>query len=84
MRFKNPDNGYEESANHPWLWTLIFGFIYFAVKGIWTHAVISFVLVTGLGVPTAGGGAILVWIVYPFFANGIVRRHYLRRGWREV
>jgi hypothetical protein len=76
MRFKNPDNGYEESANHPWLWTLIFGFIYFAVKGIWTHAVISFVL----AVATAG----LSWIAYPFFANGIVRRHYLRRGWREI
>jgi hypothetical protein len=41
--------------------------------GIWSHAAISLLLaiVTSL----------ISWFIYPFFANAIVRKHYLRNGW---
>jgi hypothetical protein len=76
MRFRNPANGYEEEASLAWLWVLLFGAIYFAVKGVWTHAIVGILL----AIPTYG----LSWLIYPFFASEIMRRHYLRQGWREV
>jgi hypothetical protein len=76
MTFRNPANGYEEQYDQAWLWCLLFGGFYFAAKGIWTHAVVGL----GLAVMTVG----LSWFVYPFFAEQIVRRHYLRRGWTLV
>lgn len=76
MHFQNPANGYQERASTPFLWCLLFGALYFAVKGIWKHAVI------------AGVAAILTsgvsWLIYPFFARTIIRNAYLRRGWIEV
>lgn len=74
MKFKR--DGYSEEANHAWLWTLLFGCFYFGVKGIWTHAVVSF----GLALLTGG----ISWFVYPFFASTVVRNHYLRNGWKEI
>lgn len=76
MKFRNPLNGYEEKARCPWLWCLMFGSLYFAVRGIWSHAVISLVFAV-----TTGG---VSWIIYPFFASGIVRKNYLRRGWEQI
>ena len=60
----------------PELWCLLFGCIYFAAKGIWTHAVAAFLL----AIFTLG----LSWLIYPLFARQIVRTHYLRRGWQQV
>ena len=71
-RFRNPVNGYEESVGHPGLWCLLFGSVYFAVKGIWTHAIASLVL--------ACLTAMISWLVYPFFARSIVEKHYRRIG----
>lgn len=76
MRFRNPANGYEESAHVPFLWCLLFGVFYFAVKGIWRHAFISFFC--------ALFTLCLSWLVYPFFARGIVISSYGRRGWDRV
>ena len=72
LRFRNPINGYTEKAGTPWLWCLLFGCIYFAVKGMWTHAVAAFILAW----LTFG----LSWLIYPFFARGIVQKHYLRNN----
>lgn len=76
MRFQNPSNGYIEEASVPFLWTFLFGCIYFAVKGIWTHFVVGLIL----AVCTFG----LSWLIYPFFAGSIVRSHFLRKGWNEI
>jgi hypothetical protein len=73
MRFKHPANGYVEEVSLAPLWCLLFGFIYFAVKGVWTHAVAGL----ALSIFTFG----ISWLIYPFFANQIMRAHYLRRGW---
>ena len=47
MMFKNPSNDFVQETSSPlsWLWVFLFGFLYFAVKGIWTHAVANFILV---------------------------------------
>ena len=76
--FENPTNGYHELATDSasWLWCLLFGPIYFAVKGIWTHAVVSFIL----ALCTFGVSHFL----YPFFVYTIVEGHYRRKGWLEV
>ena len=76
MLFQNPSNGYIEESSNCGLWTLLFGFFYFAVKGIWTHAVVGFLVACC----TFG----ISWLIYPFFATEIVRKSYLKRGWREI
>jgi hypothetical protein len=75
MYFKNPSNGYVEESSTPWLWALLFGPIYFAIKGAWAHVLISLVLVF-----LTYGVSIFI---YPFFAKSIIRSQYLRRGWIE-
>jgi hypothetical protein len=72
-RFRNPSNGYEENVGQPWVWCLLLGPIYFAAKGIWLHAATALLLAIG-----TGGFS---WFIYPFFANWIVRKHFLRNGW---
>jgi hypothetical protein len=76
MRFQHPSNGYIEECASPWLWTLLFGFFYFAYKGIWGHALLGAIV----GLCSAG----LSWCIYPFFARGIIRAAYVRAGWQEL
>jgi len=76
MQFKNPANGYIEDVSNAPLWSLLFGFFYFAARGVWTHAAAG----AALAFITCG----LSWIIYPFFAKQIMRTHYLRRGWIDV
>ena len=77
-RFRNPSNGYEENVGRAWLWCLLFGPVYFAAKGIWGHAAISLLLAI---LTSYVFGFFISWFIYPFFANAIVRKHYLRNGW---
>lgn len=76
MTFRNPTNGYVDEVSKPALWVLLFGFFYFAVKGVWTHAI------AGLFLACITSG--ISWFIYPFFAQGIMRTHYLRKGWTEI
>ena len=84
MLFKNPQNGYVKESSVPWLWTLLFGLFYFMYKGIWAHVGILF-LFSCVAVSTEctaiSYGAC---IAYAFFANTIVRNHYLSKGWVEI
>jgi hypothetical protein len=74
--FRNPANGYVEPIGTPWLWCLLFGCVYFAVRGVWTHAVGAALL----AIVTGG----ISWLIYPLFARQIVETQYLRRGWLAV
>lgn len=76
MKFRNPSNNHVEEVSSPGLWVFLFGCFYFMLKGVWGHAFLSFVL----ALFTVG----LSWIVYPFLAAGIMRKHYLKLGWIEV
>jgi hypothetical protein len=74
--FKNPRTGDQVSIENAALWTFLFGPLYFAHRGIWSHAGISFVV----AIVTSGIG----WLVYPFFARGIIRKHLLAQSWTAV
>ena len=78
MQFRNPSNNYVESSGSAftWLWCLLFGPLYFLVKGNIFHAILSFVL----ALFTLG----ISHLLYPFFVYGINRRRYLRDGWVPV
>ncbi len=86
MQFKNPQNGYVETATTgiSWLWAFLWAPIYYAVKGIWTHAIVSFLLAWVLGGVTFGLAALIIGIVYACMNKSIVRSHYLKRGWIEL
>lgn len=68
-RFRNPANNYVETVSKPFLWTFLFGPVYFAKKGLWGPAVLFIFL--------------LPWLVFPFMAKGMIARYYLRQGWIE-
>ena len=73
-KFKNPSNDYvEEAPSLAWLWALLFGPLYFAIKGVWPHALGSLVL----AIVTFG----ISHFIYFFFANSIIRKSYLKKGW---
>ncbi len=76
-KFRHPVNSHVETVpRFAWLWTSLFGTLYFIVRGVWTHAVISFIL------------AWITWgtsnLIYSFFARGIVVANYRKRGWIEI
>ena len=76
-KFKNKANGHiEEISPISWLWAFLFGSIYWAVKGIWKHAVVSLVL----ALCTFG----ISLFIYPFFTKSILRNYYLHNGWKAV
>lgn len=76
-KFRHPKNGHTETVSDlTWLWVLLFGCLFFVVKGNWRHALAGF----GLAVLTVG----VSWLVYPFFAYRIMKTHYLRMGWERV
>ena len=76
MKFRHPSNDYIVEANYMRLWVFLFGPLYFAFRGIWGHFFLSLLL----AIPTFG----ISWIYYVIAAPGIVRKHYLERGWKET
>jgi hypothetical protein len=75
MTFRNPANGYIERIDSPALWTFFFGSFYLGFKGAWGWAVIG-ILLSGV---TLG----VFWLILPFFAESILRKHFLQKGWIE-
>lgn len=74
VRFQRPEDGRIEESPVPWLWSAMpFGFVYFALKRAWLHAVI-WVVVSPLG----------LGIFYVLFARRLVEKSYLRHGWRPI
>ena len=76
LRFKNPANHYVETIQGPALGTLLAGPLYIGLQGAWGPAV-GYFLLTFL----TGG---LFWLILPFLATGIFRKHYLGMGWTEL
>lgn len=77
-KFRHPLSAYTERVDFvpTFIGTLILGTIYFAIRGVWRHAIASLLF----AVLTCG----ISWFIYPFFAPGIIRRDYLRKGWIRV
>ena len=51
------------------LWCLLFGPLYYLVKGMWLWALLSLLTANGL------------WLGFPLFNRSIVLRHFHRKGW---
>jgi len=76
MKFKNIHTGEEIRIEHPFLLVLLFGSLYFAYKGCFGAAVVSFIIAA----MTAG----LSWFIFPFFGSSIIRRDYEKRGYYKI
>lgn len=76
--FKNPQNGYTERGTTPFsiILCLMFGPLYFLMKGNFRHFVLSAILACC----TYG----ISWLIYPFAVYEINKAHYLKRGWAAV
>lgn len=85
--YEHPMNGHTEKVDDlAILWGVLGGPIYLLMRGLWPHVVLQFV-VTLLGVLVFGvaGLAVLwpLWIIYVMAAPALLRKRYLRMGWRE-
>lgn len=76
MSFRHSANGHVVTVRHSFLWCFLFGGLYFMKHDAWSAGIIAIVV----AICTVG----LAWLIYPFFAKGIVRTSYLRRGWTEL
>jgi hypothetical protein len=77
-QFKTPQNGYVERGTTPFsfILCLLFGPLYFLMKGNFKHFLLSAILV----LPSCG----FSWLVYPFGVYEVNRAHYMKRGWLAV
>ena len=68
-----------------WLWVILLGpTIYFAAKGVWTHAAVSAILASPILVLPIPAGAVLMLALslgYSPFVYAIMRGHFKRAGW---
>ena len=55
-----------------WLWCFLFGCFYYAAKGMWGSAVLSFFTLNGL------------LVIFPIMNKGLVRKHYENLGWKVM
>lgn len=75
LAFRDPSSETIEPLGEPFGYALLFGPLYFFGRGMWGAGVLHL-----LAVPLTVG---LAWLVVPFMAEGIVRRHYRLKGWVE-
>ncbi len=76
MRMTNPSGASVKVAGPTsWLWVLLFGSLYFLVKGMLGHMFISAII----AVFTFG----ISWLIYPFFTYRIIKNHYIHKGWAD-
>ena len=76
--YENPANGRKVTVGSlgPFLGCLFFGCFYFLVKGSMKHFLGSAIL----AVCTVG----VSWLIYPFFAPGIIRKMYEDKGFVQM
>jgi hypothetical protein len=85
-RYQNPANGYRESVTPlSMLGALLLGPIWFALQGLWAHALILLLLVMLFsGFFLFWPLLLLVWLLYAVAAPWLLSRAYLRKGWQRV
>jgi hypothetical protein len=75
--YENPANGYQAKFTKlSYLWSFLFGWMYFAFKGSFFWAFITFIL----SFLTIG----LSWIIVPFFTRPILDNIYGKKGWVKI
>ena len=74
--FRNPQNDYVEKLDWTFWGTVLFGPIFFGLRGAFGHAFFSAIA----AIFTLG----ISWLVYPFLAQGLLASQYLQKGWEEI
>lgn len=75
ITFESP-TGEVQKVEAPMLGTLLFGPFYFVSVGALMPALVHFIAsVCSLG---------LAWLLFPVFAEGLLRRHFAEKGWKVV
>ncbi|WP_148311823.1 hypothetical protein [Burkholderia pseudomallei] len=86
--FENPSNGYRETINPTatGVGAIVFGPLYFAVKGILGVAFAEFLITAVLIAihPALILVAFLIQATIGGFASEILAKRYLQRGWKEI
>lgn len=72
----NLQTGKKISLHNAGFYCFLIGPFYFLFWGIWAHVILS----AAAALLTAG----ISWLVYPFFAQSIVRNHCLLNGWKPA
>ena len=77
-KFIDPNNANKEyyASNMSWLWTILFGPLFFLYKGMWLH----FIIFLPISIATFGFASLLVAL----FANKMVYNFYIKKGYNEV
>ncbi|WP_138110425.1 DUF2628 domain-containing protein [Burkholderia humptydooensis] len=86
--FENPSNGYREVINPmtSGLCAIIFGPLYFAIKGVWGLAITEFLISVALIAmhPALILVAFLIQAIIGSLASDMIAKRYLQRGWKEI
>jgi len=85
-RYRNPANGHTESVTPLSLvGAFLFGPIWYAVQGLWAHAVIQVLaIIVFSGFFLFWPLIVVVWLLYTVLAPWLLVRAFLRRGWQRV
>ena len=85
--YENKGTGIRDEFYHAPLWTFLFGAIYLAIRGLWGHAaiyfIINFIIILSAG-PVVLFSLLATSTIYAICVNGILRRKYLLNDWIEV
>lgn len=92
LMFKHPLHGEIATVvGLVWLWVLLLNGIYFGVKNVWKHLIITSVIavvVIGIVLLTSNlyyfGLLSISWLIYPFFAKSIIKQYYQQKGWIQI
>lgn len=82
LTYKNPTNGYKETIEEiSKLWATLFGPAYFAVRGVWSWAVIAFII-SFITLAISPIVYLIACVIIGLNAPTILEKHYNKMGWK--
>lgn len=76
MTYRNPSNNFAVKLDDPFVMSLAFGPFYYAYHEAWLMFVFTgLIVLSGCGVP---------WLVLPWYAPHLMRRLYMKQGYRQT
>ncbi len=86
--YENPATGWREAVpTLAWVWLLLFGGFYLALRGLWRPALFMLVVITITSMIFAPLLVIVMpafWILAATQAQKVFHEHYMRAGWYEI
>ena len=83
--YENPSNGYREKVKDGFNWPVLFlGPIWYFFNSMFGIGIAWFLVALFFGAFTFGIGAIIVWIIAGFRANGEKEKKFLQQGWKFI